>query len=92
VYDPNTLQFLSLRRKEQTLTMTEIVRELAVGLVVSYCPSVVGLTPVHMLVLFLFFFVHLRNSETALGRQVSNIVDYFPHFLITESPFPCRHS
>src|SRR5262249_39786970 len=59
---------------------------------VAYCPSMVELAPVHMLVLFLFFFVHLRNSETALWRQVSNIVDYFPHLLIAERPFPCRHS
>src|SRR3954465_9683703 len=49
-------------------------------------------TAFHPFVLFFLFLKDGGRAEASLGRQVANVVDDLPHFVVLENPFPSRHS
>src|SRR4051812_21802234 len=46
----------------------------------------------HLLVLFFLFLEDLRSSQTSLLGQVANVAHNFPHFVLFQDAFPCRHT
>ncbi len=57
------------------------------ALVVSSGPVFV----LHCFVLLCFFFKDLRNTQTALRRQVTDVAHHLPHFVVFQDAFPAWH-
>lgn len=46
----------------------------------------------HMLVLFFLFLIHVRDAQTTSGRQMPEVANNTPHFLILEDSLPAGHA